>query len=180
MRPVVKPVVFLDFDGVLNTGTWRADASPRVLQRTGRRVVVALGSEFGMPHDASALLLDPAKVALVNRIVAETGAMVVASTTWRALVDDPCRDLTTILGHAGATFAIEGSTSRSFRTDREDEIERWLRDHGWPPYVVLDDIPMGRLQAVETSDQVGLTPDLAEQAIAILRREVVERRDVSS
>lgn len=171
----MKPVVFLDFDGVLNTGEWRADASPRVLERTGRRVAVALGAEHGMPHDVSALLLDPAKVALVNRIVGETNATVVASTTWRVLVEDPCRDLTTILQHAGATFAIESSTGRTFRTDREDEIERWLRAHDWPPYVVLDDIPMGRLVAIETADRTGLTLELAEQAIALLRREVAER-----
>ena len=176
----MKPVVFLDFDGVLNTGAWRAAASPRVLERTGRRIVGALGPEHGMPHDVSALLLDPEKVALVNRIVAETNATVIASTTWRVLVDDACRDLTEILGHAGATFVIEGSTPRSFRTHREDEIESWLREHDWPPYVVLDDIPMGRLVSIETSDRSGLTPELAEGAIALLRQQLVERGGASS
>lgn len=154
-------VLFLDFDGVLNTWAWRSEMSPKVLKETGgeRRLY------------RMSLLLDPAAVARVNRIVTETGALVVASTAWRHFFDDPCKSLTEILRHAGATFAVGDFTlSRMSMQDRESEIVAWLREHDWPLHIALDDVPM-RVRSILTDDRKGLTDAQADEAIRILRGE---------
>lgn len=111
---MTAPVVFLDIDGVLNTiFTW------------GRR-----------PHAAA---LEPARVARINTLCAETGAVVVVTSTWRRLFE--LDDLRALLAGAGLTAPIVGVTPCLDTGHRRDEIRFWVNSRPEPParFVIFDD-----------------------------------------
>jgi hypothetical protein len=165
--------LFLDFDGVLNTG--------------GEGIVTT--STGGFP------VLRPELVAHLNTLVAATGCRVVYSTTWRVgpLWRTRCWEA---LKRAGASFNIpedathdlatrvhEGTDSLLIAPSRANEIKAWLEENcdvfSHPSelrFVVLDDTP-GAWPVkdwgehglfVQTEATVGLTKDGAEWAIAWL------------
>lgn len=165
-------VIFLDFDGVLNTATyrawWRRNPALRI-------------------PDAE---LCPALVANVNHIIAETGAKVVLSTAWRTYTHLRPH-LVDYLRSAGFEGTVIGMTPdfteevarNPYRTDdgglihatRGMEIKAWLDDHPEvASYVVLEDsedmTPLPADRIVWTTDRDGLTQDRAQKAIEILNR----------
>lgn len=154
----MRPVLFLDFDGVLNT-------------RSGR---IANGIEH----------ICPQRVELVNQIVERTGCAVVVSSTWRLLFSPkPLFDLQQIeamqqiLDAAGAKFAVYGVTPTIENSPRwptrGDEIQKWLDDRPEEtgPFASVDDeAPMGHLEhrCVRTNDQDGLTQAHVERLVTLL------------
>lgn len=143
-------IVFLDFDGVLNSRRFFARSGP--IER---------------PDDA----LDPAAVARVDRVIARTGAKVVISSTWRIM--DPLDRIAGILrAHGfggevvGATPVVGGSRGR--------EIGAWLdQSKGVRSFVILDDdTNMGRLarRHVRTMPEDGLLDEHVEPACRHLER----------
>jgi hypothetical protein len=177
-------VVFLDFDGVLNSHLFMLEE--RLQGRTG---VVGL---------------DPKAVAYVNDICAKTGAVVVVSSSWRygrtlgqlkdALSEAGCtavvRDATPLSheianGQLATAFAEQGmrlTEEEAKRTlivarGRGHEIDAWLR--AWSEideiesFVVLDDdsdIAPHEDRHVKTSFHVGLTSNHVSLALEILAR----------
>lgn len=133
---MTRPVLFLDFDGVLNSGAWF---------RAGDRG----------PDD-----LDPAAVAILNDIVDCTDCSVVVSSTWRLL--HPLTELRRILGNHGYRFGLRDQTPElsSVEQDRRGaEIAAWLHAHPTPRFAILDDDnDMGPLahKLVQTSFATGL------------------------
>ncbi len=148
-------VIFLDFDGVLNTDKY-----------------VAACGRVGM-------IIDPEKMELLKEIVERTGAKIVLSTSWREHwseheleCDETGDEIKRIFAFHG--MRIYGKTPEiSFR--REKEIEKWLDDHpSTENFVVLDDLPLdtsGRLGGhfVKTSAySTGLTCEHVESAVGLL------------
>ena len=157
------PIVFLDFDGVLNTEQYQA------------RLTVD-----GKPtKDTWGPLFDPHAVESLRQILDETNAQIVISSSWRyAHSLDSLRMMWEVRGLPGEirdTLAC-GATYIS----RGEEIECWLERNERPDYVIIDDLddffPAQRDYYVETNPIVGITEADAQKAIEILRKSVWEGR----
>ena len=156
-------IVFLDFDGVLNSRAFGAR-----LREAGREVSSTMG-------------LDPEAVGRLNRLDAEF----VVSSTWRhgrtlGMLDE-------LLRAAGFTGALRGTTPRRLRTPtggshsegrRGHEIQAWLE--GAPDYglsvesfaVVDDDSDMAHLadRLVKTDFATGLLDEHVDRITELLDR----------
>lgn len=153
-------VVFLDIDGVLNTG------------RNGRK-------QNGRPRP-----FDPEAIIAVNRILAETGARIVVSSAWRiqrtvAELDElmmleglprgSVLDSTPFL-RIGEKVEFQPNQFLYHAEPRWKEIEAWLAEHpDVTRWVVIDDDEDARPDILCDFEQ-GLTIDAAATAIDILRR----------
>jgi hypothetical protein len=124
-----RRIVFLDFDGVLNSHEYLLSMSGRSMQ-------------------SEAEDLDPVNVARLNRIVAASGAEVVISSSWR--YGRSVEALAAMLAERGFEGkVIDKTPDWSSMTDgnvyvaeqRGDEIKAWLdeRGAGVTAFVVLDD-----------------------------------------
>lgn len=144
-----RTVVFLDIDGVLN------DAQPVASLPTTQR--------------GWAELLDEERVALLNRIVDQTDAEVVVSSSWRQV--HSLDELQELLEMAGFTGTLSDETPVLARA-RGEQIQAWLADHRGEVsnYVALDDSPhMDPLpsdRVVQTSGtRGGIVESEADEAI---------------
>ena len=123
-------VIFLDFDGVLNSQQWMD------FLREEHHITV---EDLGMLQ-RSEMELDPDKVKLINDFATETGAKIVISSSWRIL--HPLNELCEMLLAAGISeenlpFDI---TPITVKQHRGREIEFWLSSHpDCTHYVIFDD-----------------------------------------
>jgi hypothetical protein len=143
-------VIFLDFDGVLNSRDW-----------CQRNEHLLANQSLLMHRD-----LDREAVGRVNRIVEATGAVVVVSSTWRLL--NPLPVLKNILAAHGFTGEVLDVTPRLSRR-RGHEIAAWLNSHGpVEGFVIIDDdSDMEHLlhKLVQTSWESGLQDEHVERAV---------------
>jgi hypothetical protein len=145
---VDNPIVFLDFDGVLNSDSWIYSHDTR-----------------GFDH------VDPSRVHLVNDLLHRTDAHVVVSSAWRILHSLP--SLRRGLASKGFRGRIIGVTDRSGPI-RGCEIDRCLELHGRPPFVILDDnSDMGALLPflVQTNPETGIMPADVDRAVTLIGRQ---------
>lgn len=122
-------VIFLDIDGVLNHEKhymWLMETDePTPLQR------VHPYSEF-----------NPESCKILNRIIDETNAKIVLSSTWRL---DGIQYMNNIFKHVGIFHKLYGITpSLAHKYDttlcRGKEIDKWLSEHPEvTKYVIIDD-----------------------------------------
>ncbi len=156
-------IIFLDMDGVLNC------------YDTTDRIVFP-------PWNQTFLGLDNDKVQLLSKLVQETGAKVIISSSWRENFKP--QELQKTLNERGFTGEVVGETPKSYeqvgfglpskRGDRSDEIQAWLAANpGLESFVVVDDIKtryldMGR--QVQTSMVTGFTQEHYDQALTILNK----------
>jgi hypothetical protein len=153
-----KPVVFLDIDGVLNSKQWYAhDAASHDGISTERE---------RWEHS-----IDPECVQRLNRILQQTGAVVIVSSSWRKT--HALSEIVSILESRGFSGEVDGATSANGTLSRTEEIAEWLAENRPPvaAYVVIDDELTSALPAervVSPSNQTGLTDKDVEQAIVIL------------
>lgn len=187
---VQMKILFLDFDGVLNgdrpTGVqsdpgfiaaWKARRPP---------------SSFNRPHhphlspDPANQLkdLDTGKVALLNRIVAESGCKVVVSSTWRKFFDRA--ELQWLLEGAGFVGEVIGVTEvmtvpnrkfSDYRTvERGEEVAKYIKDHAPEAIFVVvdDDYDVGPVKDrwVRTDGHEGLTSVEVEEILALFGEKV--------
>lgn len=143
------PVVFLDFDGVLNTRSWTE--RPGYLERP----------------------LDPGLVARLGQLVAAAGAEVVLSSSWRSEGLDACRRHLQVAGFPSAERVVAVTSATSPWGGRAHEILDWVELHEVERFVVLDDEP-GLTEVAEhhiwIDPEVGLTTANVEAALAVLGR----------
>lgn len=144
-------VLFLDIDGVLNSDTFYLNR-PKEIKH--------------LPHPLSEF--DPTCVARLNRILAETKACLVVSSSWR---HDPFIDR--ILDRAGIKPKMWDITPYGMGRPRGYEIKKFLHEHpDIENYVILDDVanmlPEQQSHFVQTKYYYGLTDEDAEKAINIL------------
>jgi hypothetical protein len=135
--------LFLDVDGVLNSRDWTFYPGANLLD------------------------VDHRAVKRVQDIVAQTGAKVILTSTWR-LVDA----LIGLLLHAGVP--VFDKTPRIDNVPRSTEIQAWLKAHpDVETYAILDDdkdAGYGDLAAsfVRTDQIHGLVDEQVERVVAIL------------
>lgn len=117
-------ILFLDFDGVLNTTRYR------------REHPIPKGISF---FERAVYRIDPIAVARVNKILDATGAKVVVSSTWRMGLRT--EQLSKLLVAGGLVEGkVIGKTPSLPGDHRGSEILRWLDGNpDWQRYVVLDD-----------------------------------------
>jgi hypothetical protein len=153
-------IIFLDFDGVLNSEAFCRANGNRFLPET----------------------LDVAAVARVNTLIARTGAKVVVSSTWRLGYSlDQLRGILARHGFSGEVLGVtpviqdldEDGIFVTRKAPRGLEIQRWIDDQPEPPeaFVILDDDAdmehlAGRL--VRTLFDTGLGDEHVEAAVELL------------
>lgn len=157
-------VLFLDVDGVLNSGPWLMKET-KESQEFHRRTDM----------DIDAMSLNPAAVARLQRIVDATGAKIVLSSSWRYMYK-PEKFMYLLRAHKfvgdliGATPLTENVPGRKCRGD---EVAMWLKENSFldiKKFVILDDDEsFGDLEhrLVRTKFEHGLTDSDAEAAIAL-------------
>lgn len=166
-------VVFLDFDGVLNSHEYNLEQT----KGAGGFVWSGTGAEG----------IDPNAVALLDDLVESEDASIVISSTWRLMW--PLCELRHILGQRGLTDpkrVIGKTTDLGGGKPRGLEVQGWLdmererrviipTREPVSSFVILDDNDefSGPLHDhyVETDPRVGLTPADVERARKILRLE---------
>lgn len=143
-----RPVLFLDIDGVLNSGQWAI--------RTKQRGIWCI---------------DPDTIPHLQRIVDESGCNIVVSSTWR--IGRGAVELRDILVKAGmrSPCPVIDKTPGGGGF-RGGQIAEWLENTGFGgKFVCLDDgidfLPSQPL--VQTDNQVGLTAAHADRCIELLR-----------
>jgi hypothetical protein len=151
--------IFLDFDGVINSGS----------QPTGLEI----------PR----IWFWPAMVNKVNDIIRATGAKLVISSDWRhgctiAQLQDLLESYDCIGEIIGYTPGIEWRSiviqeTPTLEQERCQEIRRWLKDNSWPftHWVAIDDLDLSDLSSfVQTDYRTGITDREVQQAIEILNK----------
>ena len=154
---VIFKVIFLDFDGVLNSVHFSPISN------------AVMGSKEWL-----AAQLQPELVERVQWIVEQTGAVICLSTSWRHAHTN--RALAEMLRWVGLTAPIVGQTpDGAFHigteaVPRDKEIAAWVEWTGVTDFVVLDDIemhhPLIAPHSVLTCD--GITQEDAQRAVGIL------------
>lgn len=135
-------IIFLDIDGVLNSRKWyyaRAAMPREMFQHSDDRV-----TERDMRE------LDLTALGLLCKLVLETGAKIVISSTWR-MGKDPLhfrllfhrRGITEFPRDAfiGCTPRLgDAKDAQGHNVTRGTEVQQWIEDHDFTgKYVILDD-----------------------------------------
>lgn len=152
-------VIFLDFDGVLDTAYYGH----------------ILGKE-GLPyHDEFGAVFDPNSVGYLKEIIEKTGADIVVTSSWKSLMT--YRDMLNMWEQRGLPgYVIDLTPSSSGCRHRGDEIDAWLKEcKDECQYVILDDIDESNFNEHQLSRLIvvnpyhGLDKEAAERAIELLQ-----------
>lgn len=165
-----KKILFLDIDGVLNSERYHDYCYEKGL---------ASDEKFGYPFD-------PEAVANLARIIDETGADIVISSSWKFWGLSTMIDLWKERVLPGKIVSITPNTMSDemlLNVDLTDwasmagkghEIKEWLSKKGKnvEQYAILDDaddmLPEQQSHFVQTNPKVGITEEDAKKIIAIL------------
>lgn len=161
-------IIFLDIDGVLN------------------HISYYKSNRWEKTHSYKDDI-DPLCIERLNNIIAETGANIVISSTWR--IGLGVSELQEILNKKGFKGKIIDKTE-SFHNDfifRGNEIYKWCNEYArknkliWTskcdlfPYVIIDDdsdiLYWQRENFLKIDNEVGLTDDNVKEAIWILNKD---------
>ena len=166
-----RKIIFLDIDGVLNTKWWYTQM------------------DRNTPRDKYGYAFDPKAVANLGKVVEETGAGIVISSSWKCMGLSQMEDMWDERNLPGNVVGITpNSVSDELLVDtdidsmelfhiRGEEIKEWLTKHGKhvSHYVIIDDMDNMLLEQqshfVQTNPEVGITVDDANKAIVILNKE---------
>lgn len=150
-----KKIIFLDFDGVINTMYYQ--------DKSGKRIPIQFSLPFNPFH-----LANHYAIGLLNDLAVTSKAVLVITSSWRF---DP--DCNNYLHESGLDPAIiiEGKTEQA--DTRDGAIFNYLRNHpNFFSFVILDDMPtMHQLNPwfVRTNSIVGLTDHDCKRALDILK-----------
>ena len=166
-------LIFLDFDGVINSNKYFAS-----------KIFIKEYNTCG--GDYHPIKLDKKKIKLINKLVHESGASVVVSSAWR-LQYCVC-ELNDLLKQRGAEFAVIDTTpifdnGSILRTvPRGEEIQLYIDTICIEPesFVIIDDYAdMLHLSKylVQTDSEVGITEEDVKNALQILEKNYGERKE---
>ena len=166
----MNKVIFLDIDGVLNTNRWYTQM------------------ETNTPQDKYGYAFDPKAVTNLKRIVAETGADIVISSSWKCMGLSQMEDMWEDRNLPGKIIGITPnsiSDEMLLNADidsielfhiRGEEIKEWLTKYGKQVsnYAIIDDmdnmLPEQQSHFVKTNPEVGITAEDADKIITILKK----------
>lgn len=163
-------VLFLDIDGVLNSGRYFGVRSKRAYRRERGTRKANLGDE------RFAEMIDPEAVILLNEITKRTGCKFVISSSWRGAWT--CVEIVAMLGSRGFVGEVIGATPlevvppSGFAPARGFEIQTWLDEHPEvKAFAIVDDVSdMAHLlpRLVQTSTADGFQAEHVELVVALL------------
>lgn len=136
-------ILFLDIDGVCNSGEWAAQGN-------------------NMWHGT-----DPNAVALVRRIIEETKCSVVLSSVWRMYPEARAVVKRDVCHFIDVTKDMQGGAQRNV-VDRGVEVQEWLDRHPEvTQYAILDDDAdfMPEQWLFKTTFKKGITENIAQAVI---------------
>ena len=165
--------IFLDFDGVLNTGRYQ-----RELQTRGE-----------MGRDAFGPLFDPQAIDALRMLLDRSGAQLIITSSWRTEGLAAMRDLwqsrslpgeiadvTPFYLYGAYRDSLDGEPFMGFTPGcRGLEIAEWLTRHADPDasYVILDDeedfLLRQAFRLVRINPETGLTSVDARKAMVVLK-----------
>jgi hypothetical protein len=151
-------VIFLDFDGVLNSWAWLEECAKKYPNRV-----------FGAITFDPLTHIDEGAVAVLEDVVKKSGAVVVISSTWRKIhhVDD-IRSFLKTKGFTGSVIDI----TPTLYSKRGLEIQKWLDQNPQvTDFVIIDDdSDMEHLmhKLVQTHCDFGLQPQHTNAILANL------------
>lgn len=150
-------IIFLDFDGVMDTLRYFD-----ILESKGRSICDKYGSIF-----------DPICVDNLRHIIDVTNACIVVSSSWKYFMS--LQDLEEMWKERALPGEVIGMTPFELRNHRGYEIEAWLdMQEQKPEYVIIDDLPQEEFNKDQISHlaiahpQNGLDIVTAKRAIEIL------------
>ena len=154
----MRRIIFLDFDGVLNTEYYQG-----LLQFQGKQWQDQYGAFF-----------DPRAVRQLKRVIDTTDADIVVESSWKYLGLEAMQELWRVRNLPGRVIDITPSLTDN--ASKGEEIAAWLSEYATPDtrYVIIDDEYVA-LDAqipffIWTNPYEGLTEDHADRAISILHR----------
>ena len=152
----MRKIIFLDFDGVLNTEYYQG-----LLQFQGKQW-----------QDEHGAFFDPRAVRQLKRVIDTTGADIVDESSWKYLGLEAMQELWRVRNMPGRVIDITPSLTGN--ASKGEEIAAWLSEYAPPDarYVIIDDEYVA-LDAqipffIWTNPYEGLTEDHADRAISIL------------
>ena len=166
----MRKILFLDIDGVLNT-----ERHYEYCCKNG----IASDERFGYPFD-------PDAIANLKKIIDETGAEIVISSSWKFLGLSTMIDLWKERNLPGKVIGITPQamsdevllnadlTEMGLIPFKGTEIDGWLSEHrrSVAQYAILDDVndmlPEQQNHFVQINPVVGITEQDSEKVIAIL------------
>jgi len=151
-------VLFLDIDGVLNSEEWYISLLNNKIEPI-----------FPDKH------INPKQVTLVNKIINQTNATVILSSSWR--IFRSVEEMNILLKRKGATFLITDLTPILSTGCRGDEIALWIEKsaNSIESFCILDDdSDMSNLSSnlIQTSWQFGITEKHVNLAIKMLNKDI--------
>ena len=163
----MKKILFLDIDGVLNTKWWYTQM------------------DRNTPRDKYGYAFDPRAVANLKKIVEETGADIVMSSSWKSMGLSQMKEMWSVRNLPGNIIDItpdylsESLLNSDLNNDevlyeRGCEIKGWLSLHKDEAihYAILDDmddiLPEQQQRFVQTDPELGITEADAKTIICIL------------
>ena len=160
----MKNYLFLDIDGVLNTGRYSDYLIENGLCET----------------DADGYLFDPEAVQNLEHIIDATDAKIIITSTWR--FDSDMQALWHNRNLAGDVIDVTPTIQKEkaigklkiWYGHRGMEVEAWLQDNATVPYkyAILDDeddyLPSQSDHLVITDPMTGITKEVADKVISLL------------
>jgi hypothetical protein len=164
----MRKIIFLDIDGVLNTERWHCQTASNELQ-----------DEYGYKFD-------PVAVNNLSKIIEETGADIVISSSWKFMGLSKMRKMWKDRKLPGKIIDItpnymsdelllnDESGSTDYLYIKGVEVKGWLALHGddVSRYVIIDDIddflPEQQFHFVQTDPEVGITNDDVKKVVHLL------------
>ena len=164
----MRKVIFLDIDGVLNTKWWYTQMDKNTTR------------------DKYGYAFDPNAVANLKKILDETGADIVVSSSWKSYGFSELEEMWQDRGLPGKLIGVTPNSvsdemllnadldNMELFSIRGMEIKEWLTKHGKSVshYAIIDDmdnmLPEQQSYFVRTDSEMGITKENAEKAISIL------------
>ena len=158
----------MDIDGVLNTGWWYTQM------------------DRNTPKDKYGYAFDPNSVANLKKILDETGADIVISSSWKSFGFTELEEMWTDRGLPGKLIGITPNSVSDEMLLNADldhmelfsirgmEIKEWLTKNGKHVnhYAIIDDmdnmLPEQKSHFVRTDSEIGISKDEVKKVIKIL------------
>jgi hypothetical protein len=153
----MEKIIFLDFDGVLNT-------------EYNQRLLLYQGKAWQDEHGA---VFDPEAIGQLKRIIDVTKADIVIESSWKYFGLEAMQEMWMARQMPGRVIDITPSFDNNCKGI---EIESWLSLHATPEtrYVIIDDeyiVLESQLPFfILTNPYDGITDEVADKAISILNR----------
>lgn len=163
----MRKIIFLDFDGVLNTEHYQA-----LLQFQGK-----------LRQDKHGAFFDLAAVRQLKRIIDATSADLVIESSWKSLGLGEMQALWRVCNLPGRVIDITPSLGRN--ACKGEEIAAWLAKNATPDtrYAIIDDEYVVLASQIPhfiwTNPYEGLTKDQVDRAISMLTDDYNLRIDIS-